>query len=233
MVPIHPYYLGASSSTPISSAPFSRPQSMSQVTLPSPGSRSPVANKAANRQSMPAQRSTPGSPPSSSFVNQTHQPIKPIEPTPEEDEGEGESGPKSIEERFDETDEDEVEKAGRPRKGTMSKNYKFPPPGDSAPPPPVPALPPSISVSSSQTPPPKEQEPKAEPISSQSQTQSQTRPTHTSTDTEDASLSAVPNIITPSAVEVPPPPPVEKERSPVVNDVGDDELGETEEISLS
>ncbi|KAK7682801.1 hypothetical protein QCA50_014185 [Cerrena zonata] len=212
MVPIHPYYLGASSSTPMSSAPFSRPQSMSQVTLPSPSSRSPVQNKAANRQSMPAQRSTPGSPPASSFVNQTHQPIKPIEPTPEE-ESEDDSGPQSIEERFEETDE-EAERAGRPRK---------------APPPPVPALPPSISVSSSQTPPPKEPKEDSRP----SPPQIQTRPTHTSTDTEDASLSAVPNIITPSTVEVPPPPPVEKERSPMVNDVGDDDLGETEEISLS
>lgn len=232
MVPIHPYYLGASSSTPISSAPFSRPQSMSQVTLPhSPSSRSPVANKAANRQSMPAQRSNtnlPGSPPGSSFIgqNQSHQAIKPIEPTPEEgSEEEDLEGPKSIEERFDETDEEEAERAGRPRKGTMSKNYKFPPPSDSAPPPPVPALPPSISVS--HTPPPKESQPQPKEPS-----QTQTRPTHTSTETEDASLSAVPTIITPSAVEVPPPPPVEKERSLVVND-GDDDLGETEEISLS
>lgn len=44
-----------------------------------------------------------------------------------------------------------------------------------------------------------------------------------------------PGIITPSAIEVPPPPPVEKERTKSfggVSEVGEDELGDTEEIEL-
>ncbi|CAL1710372.1 unnamed protein product [Somion occarium] len=173
MIPIHPYYLGASSSTPISSAPFSRPQSMSQ-------------------------RVTASSPPASSFVNQT-QHIKPIEPTPEEEEEEPENGGlKVIGDRTDEeSDQDDAERAGRTRKGTMSKNFRFPPTSAEAPPPPVPDLPPL-----------QQQQPKHE------QEQQSRQPDHESIDTEDASLSVVPNIITPSAV-------------------GDEELGETEEISLT
>lgn len=41
-------------------------------------------------------------------------------------------------------------------------------------------------------------------------------------------------MVAPSSVEVPPPPPVEKERSLAsANDLADDDLGETEEISLN
>lgn len=193
---------------------------MSQVTLPSPSSRaSPTHAKTNNRQSMPPpQRVTASSPPASSFVNQT-QHIKPIEPTPEEEEEEPENGGlKVIGDRTDEeSDQDDAERAGRTRKGTMSKNFRFPPTSAEAPPPPVPDLPPL-----------QQQQPKHE------QEQQSRQPDHESIDTEDASLSVVPNIITPSAVEVPPPPPVEKERSPgLSNEVGDEELGETEEISLT
>jgi hypothetical protein len=49
---------------------------------------------------------------------------------------------------------------------------------------------------------------------------------------EEAQLTAV-NIVAPSSVEVPPPPPIEKERSPINHDDGDDDVGETEEISLN
>jgi len=49
---------------------------------------------------------------------------------------------------------------------------------------------------------------------------------------EEAQLTAV-NVVAPSSVEVPPPPPIEKERSPINHDDGDDDVGETEEISLN
>lgn len=48
---------------------------------------------------------------------------------------------------------------------------------------------------------------------------------------EEAQLTAV-NVVAPSSVEVPPPP-IEKERSPTNHDDGDDDVGETEEISLN
>lgn len=112
---------------------------------------------------------------------------------------------------------DQEGKQGRARKGTMSKNFKFPPESGDAPPsppPPVPSLP------------------------SQPAPKQKSKSAHTSTETQEVSLTAVPDkrggVLTPSSVEVPPPPPVEKERSPgVVDGIGFDDLGETEEISLN
>lgn len=40
-------------------------------------------------------------------------------------------------------------------------------------------------------------------------------------------------LITPSSVEVPPPPPVDKEVTPHLPESMDDDVGETEEISLN
>lgn len=190
MVPIHPYYLGATPSAPISSATFSRPQSMSQATLPSPASHvtSPTG-RAAARQSMPPPSRTAASPPSQPV-------IRPIEPTPEE-------GADS------ETDEDDKEAAGRARKGTMSRNFRFPSPSADAPPPPLPDIPPTV---------PKHDTPSSPRI-----------PAHTSSDTEEIALTPV----IAQSVEMPPPPPVEKERSPIAADIGDEEVGDTEEISLN
>ena len=155
--------------------------------------------KASNRQSMPPQRVT--SPPASSFVNQTqyqHQPpsaqIQPIEPTPEEDENVARG-------QDQETDEEDAEQQGRTRKGTMSKNFKFPSPVNSAVPP-VPDLPST----------------KARTLG------------HSSSDTEEAALS--PTGTTAPTVEVPAPPPVDKERSPGGVDTYED-VGETEEIELN
>jgi len=207
MIAIHPYYLGASPSTPMNSAPFTRPQSMSQASLPSPsGSRaSPVTQKTNNRQSMPPpQRVTSSSPPASSFINQTQyqqhghaQQIQPIEPTPEEDES-------SLRAQEEETDEDNDSLSGRPRKGTMSKNFKFPSPVNSAVPT-VPDLPTTKSKALG----------------------------HSSSDTEEAALSPT-GATVPATVEVPAPPPVEKERSPSGNHNDTyEELGETEEIELN
>jgi hypothetical protein len=58
---------------------------------------------------------------------------------------------------------------------------------------------------------------------------------HALADAEEAGLTAV-DVVAPSnsAVEVPPPPPpIEKERVPMSPDDGDEDVGETEEISLN
>ena len=181
MVPIHPYYLGATPSAPINSATFARPQSMSQATLPSPASHvtSPTG-RVNNRQSMPPPARAAATPPSQQPV------IRPIEPMEEE------------EDVASSESETEAEAAGRTRKGTMSKNFKFPPSQEATPP--LPEIPPTVSA-----------------------------PRHAPSDTEEVSLTPV---IAPS-VEMPPPPPVDKERSPITADIGDDEVGDTEEISLN
>ncbi|TFY52929.1 hypothetical protein EVJ58_g9738, partial [Rhodofomes roseus] len=103
MVPIHPYYLGA---TPPAAAQFTRPQSMSQASLQRAQSASPSQqqhpNRAANRQSMPPQRVSSASPPAAA----AHR----FEPMPEEQEDEG--------------DEVSASHSGHIRKGTMTKNFK-------------------------------------------------------------------------------------------------------------
>lgn len=52
---------------------------------------------------------------------------------------------------------------------------------------------------------------------------------------EESSVSVQPTIITPSSIEVPPPPPVEKERSVSRSSVddGEDEVGDTVDIPLN
>lgn len=188
MVPIHPYYLGATPSAPINSATFSRHQSMSQATLPSPPGHVTSPTGRSNRQSMPAPARSTASPPSQPTIH-------PIEPTLEED---SESG----------TD-DERDAAKRTRKGTMSRNFRFPSPSTDGPPPPLPDIPPTV---------PKHDAPSSPRI-----------PAHASSDTEDVALTPV----VAHGVEMPPPPPVEKERAPIAADIGDEEVGDTEEISLN
>lgn len=175
---------------------------MSQATLPTPSSRttSPTAAKAANRQSMPPQR-TPASPPASSAAG-APQPApkrtRPFDATPEED---------------SDSDSDSSG-APRARKGTMSKSFRFPP--ETAPP--LPELPPSVL--------------KAEPEPPVAEAR-QSVGAHAATDSEEVSLAPV-GAAEPSAMEVGPPPPVEKERVPATpGEIGDEDVGETEEISLN
>jgi len=214
MVPIHPYYLGA---TPPAPTQLSRPQSMSQASLPSAHSASPSQQqhptRAANRQSMPPQRVSSASPPAAAAPHR-------FEPMPEEQE---------------ESEELNVSRSpGHIRKGTMTKNFKFPPPAQSQLPPPVPPMPKERAPTS-----PPQQKESASPRPDV-QTPEETAATPGSAppvsagrraSTEEAKLSPVP-VITPSVVEVPPPPPVDKEVAPHIPE-GDDDLGETEEISLN
>jgi len=194
MMPIHPYYLGATPASVQHSSSYGRPQSMSQANLPSPSSRtsSPTTARSANRQSMPPLARTAASPPAAS---QTPSGPHVFEPTLEETHEEHEEAPSSA-------------KSSHVRKGTMSKDFRFPPSVAEAPPP----LP-NVPVSKHDI-----------PSSPRGSAQ------HASSDTEEVSLTPLPVI--PSSVEMPPPPPVEKERAAASVEI-DEELGETEEISLN
>lgn len=185
-MPIHPYYLGATPA-PFNSASHGRPQSMSssQANLSSPSTRttSPTTTKATNRQSMPAPARNAALP---STPSQT------FDPTPEEEDvSAGE------------------QQQRRPRKGTMSKNFKFPPSSS------------SDTANSSSLP---------DPTTSEAPSSSGEPAQHASSDAEPVSHTPLPTIQT--SVEVPPPPPVEKERASVSTDI-DADVGETEEIPLN
>lgn len=182
MMPIHPYYLGATPA-PGSSTPAGRPHSMSQANLSSPSTTSPTVTKASNRQSMPPPARAAATPPA---------PSQAFEPTPEEADESEEAIPGSVQRR--------------PRKGTMSRNFKFPSPISDAPPPQLPD--PLVN--------------KHDRPASPAQ--------HASSDTEEVSFTPLPVIQ--SSVEVPPPPPIEKERASASADI-DEDVGETEEISLN
>ncbi|KAI0349999.1 hypothetical protein OH77DRAFT_1150195 [Trametes cingulata] len=212
MMPIRPFYLGENPTSPS----HYRPQSMSQANLPTPSQRSstssPTQQKhAANRQSMPPQRVASSSPPIPSQSQVTERSV-------------AQKIPEEAESPSNEDDDEDAQRLGRARKGTMSKNFRFPSPSPTQPAPPVPSVPQSSTTEPSEAsqstpepplpPPPKTEE--SEEIK-----------------TGDAELTTV-GMVAPSSVEVPPPPPVDKERSPASpNDIGDDDLGETEEISLN
>ena len=136
---------------------------------------------------MPPPARTPASPPTQPGASAS----RIVEPTPEE-----------------QTDDEDDGKAGRQRKGTMSKNFKFPSPSSETPPP-LPDIPPTVPKQEVATP------------------ASPRVPAHAASDTEEVALTPV----VAHSVEVPPPPPVEKERSPIAAD--DEEVGDTEEISLN
>lgn len=197
MMPIRPFYLGENPSSPS----HFRPQSMSQANLSSPTQRSatssPTQQKhAINRQSMPPQRVSAASPPASAPPSARKIPEE-VEPA-SGDEGDGSE-----------------DQPGRARKGTMSKNFRFPPHNPAQPPPPVPALPPT------ETP--------ATPADKENASDAKAKGALKDVDSDMTNVA----VVTPSSVEVPPPPPVEKER-PLgsANDL-DDDVGETEEISLN
>ncbi|THH05543.1 hypothetical protein EW145_g4723 [Phellinidium pouzarii] len=231
MVPIAQFYLGATPNAPLSSAPFTRPQSMSQVSLqraPSRDATSPPASTSsatANRASMPPLRrpAVQTDPSTSSFVNQSPtkaQPNGAVASVPEVDEAEQDEEHESAingavhasDERV-EGEEGDVESGEgeslSARKGPLSPRS------------PLTAaerrarngtmdrnfrFPPPASESEHPVPSlPSEGRNKDAPLSP---------------------LSAAP-------MEVPPPDPVEKERERVDPGEADDDIGATEEISLN
>ena len=167
--------------------------------------QSAQAAKAANRASMPASSQTPTSP----------------SPAPSPPSGSGVQ-PKPVRKIFEPTPEEggdadvspvaaaetkSTRNRGPPRTrhGTMDREFKFPPSAESH------TLPP-------------DQQPSISHANATSRAHDD--------GPEEAQLTTV-NVVAPSSVEVPPPPPIEKERSPTSHDDGDDDVGETEEISLN
>ena len=118
--------------------------------------------------------------------------------------------PEEVEEKLDDDEEEtskQPKRSGRRREGTMNKSFKFPPdPTPSGAPPPVPDMPKAAT-----------QKPK---------TSAEGEYTRKSEGSDEVAM------VAPSNVEVPPPPPIEKERA--TSSVSDlDDVGETEEISLN
>ncbi|KAF9459143.1 hypothetical protein BDZ94DRAFT_1225120 [Collybia nuda] len=207
MIPIASYYLGATPNSPMASAPFTRPQSMSQASLPrSPTSPPPnQAKSTSNRASMPAPSRSAGTPPSnvSPFLNQPTSPENiarsaPFEPTPEEAIEDTETEDVQLERSTSLTSEESKRKS---RNGMMNRDFRFPSPSSS------PVLS-GVPVKEKKSPP--------------------------SQLDENATGHVPPSVITPSSIEVPPPPPVEKERSTSASvDEGEDEVGDTVDIPLN
>ncbi|KAF8967467.1 hypothetical protein BDZ97DRAFT_1803452 [Flammula alnicola] len=211
MVPIASFYLGAS--TP-ATAGFNRPQSMSQASLPH--SPSPPNQASRVRASMPPPSRVPGTPPSnaSTFVNQppSATTARHIEPTVEERD---ESDPDTQTVHLERTTSPGSPSAAKTehrksRNGSMNKEFKFPPTS------PVSshgALPASDTAAAKKVSP--------APL-------------------EDESLKEEdhkrPAVITPSSIEVPAPPPMEKEKSMSnvsLDDSVDDDVGDTVDIPLN
>ncbi|KAJ7337680.1 fibronectin type III/BRCA1 domain-containing protein, partial [Mycena albidolilacea] len=235
LVSIAAYGLGATPPTPALST---RPQSMSAA----PSSRSPTTNAAGTgagvRQSMPPPaRGAAASPvtqaQASSFVNAATPP--PLSPTPEHPAAEGATTPAAADdpdaedvqlgrasttspssdarERVDSLPSSIAEKR-MSRTGTMNREFKFPTPVSS----PVVADTPNVPS-----------------LSSLSQSLSNAA----AGEERAGEGEGIHRVVTPSTIEVPPPPPVEKElgvspsRSRGGSDDGDDgDLGETVEIEL-
>ncbi|CDO75372.1 hypothetical protein BN946_scf184767.g7 [Trametes cinnabarina] len=222
MMPIRPFYLGEN---PASPSHF-RLQSMSQANFQSPSQCSATAsltqqNHAANQQSMPPQCVTTTSPPATEPRSAGRASAHKI---PEEREP-------ALDEGSDNDDDDEEQPVGHRCKGTMGKNFRFPSPTQTQQPePPVPPVPqnstvsPPLAKSETASPEPPLPEPPKDGVAEEAEKAK-------AASAEDAVLTTV-GMVAPSSVEVPPPPLVDKERS-LATDLTEDDLGETEEISLN
>ena len=237
MVPIGSFYLGASSTTP-SSAAFGRPQSMSQASLPFP--TSPPSNNSAGispsyRASMPAPArggSTPGVSPNatSAFINQPSSAGRPpqsrFEPTLEEG-GSDDPGLQRVQlERASTTGSVTSVESKRKSRGIINPEFKFPP------------SPPSSSPTASYT------ASHASPAVVQPDLHRRGSPPMVIEDQsslkgerkQDDEASSRPAVVTPSSIEVPAPPLVEKERTATrasLDDSADDDVGDTVDIPLN
>ncbi|GLB34254.1 putative fibronectin type 3 domain containing protein [Lyophyllum shimeji] len=209
MVPIASFYLGATPASPINSATFTRPQSMSQAPTPR-STTSPPPNQprsASNRASMPAPARSTETPPTqvSPFLNQAVSPetkarTVAFEPTPEEPAEDNHAEEVQLERS---TSRETKHK----NNGSMNREFRFPSPTQS------PVQPNIQSKKERRSPPAQLDEPRA---------------------AEDGQEQKQP-VVTPSSIEVPPPPPVEKERSvsSASVDEGEEEVGDTVDIPLN
>ena len=239
MVPIGSFYLGASSTTP-SSASFGRPQSMSQASLPfptSPPSNNPAGGSPASyRASMPAPArggSAPGISPNatSAFINQPSSAGRPprsrFEPTLEE--GSDDPSLQRVQlERVSAAGSVASVESKRLSRGIINPEFKFPP----SPPSTSPAASYSVpghGASASQASPAAIQRRGSPPTVLEDQSSLKGERKH-----EEAS--SRPAVVTPSNIEVPAPPLVEKERTVTrasLDDSVDDDVGDTVDIPLN
>lgn len=195
MVPISAFYLG----TPLNSPPYTRPQSMSQASLP----QSAQAAKAANRASMPApsrSSTSPGPTPPRRSDSPSKAVRKTFDPTPEEG-GDGDE-PQGASSQGKPT---RTRGPPRVRHGTMDREFRFPPA----------SVPPDSDTTL------------------HGQRAASTGTSRAPADAEEAGLTAVDVVAASNPTVEVPPPPIEKERLPMSPDDGDEDVGETEEISLN
>ncbi|KAF8076858.1 fibronectin type III/BRCA1 domain-containing protein [Lyophyllum atratum] len=207
MVPIASFYLGATPATPLASAQLNRPQSMSQASTPrSPHSPPPNQPKAAsNRASMPPPSRSTETPPSqvSPFLNQAGSPENQARAPPFEATPEEPGEDNDVEEAQLERSTSKESKR-KSRNGSMNREFRFPTPS-------------------------------ASPVLGNAPVRKERRSPPAQLDEPGVADDAPPNpaVITPSSIEVPPPPPVEKERSVASLDDGEDDVGDTVDIPLN
>jgi len=194
---------------PIQQFYLGNPQTPSSSSYPRPQSMSQASLTSPNANTQPKahanHQSVPtvhASPTSSTTDRDIPSSRPPLGPTPEE-------GEENLDDEEEGTSKQPM-RTGRRREGTMNRSFKFPPdptPSETAPP--VPNMPKDLPVAV--------QKPK--PIAEDKRARK-------SDESDEVAM------VAPSSMEVPPPPPIEKEG--MTSSVSDlDDVGETEEISLN
>lgn len=186
---------------------------MSQASLPN----SAQSNRSANRASMPAPSRADPSPPAQPLAKSPSR--NTFEPTPEE------AQEATYREGEQEVPVMKSPKSGKPpraRHGTMDREFKFPPPSPTTAPP-VPQITPEHMKMAQE----------AREAEEARDGEEDVNVSKSEDDTEEAGLEAV-GVVAPSSVEVPPPPQLERGNSMgSTTEDGDEDVGETEEISLN
>ncbi|KAF5321135.1 hypothetical protein D9619_000211 [Psilocybe cf. subviscida] len=207
MVPIASFYLGAASAAPPTSAGYNRPQSMSQA--PGTPASPPPNNQASKvRASMPPPaRASPGTPPNGSSSAFVNPRQVPRVVEPAVPEHDEDMD--IVQGQMERTTVSSAIKAEhrKSRNGSMNREFKFPPTSPASPHGDGPNKP-----ASPQT-----------PVVHVSEHLTEEEARH-------------PGVITPSSIEVPPPPPMEKEKSlskVSLDDSVDDDVGDTVDIPLN
>lgn len=229
MVPIGSFYLGASSTSP-SSATFGRPQSMSQASLPFPPTSPPSNNSAgvsptSYRASMPAPARGASSPrvspnATSAFINQPPSAGRPPRFESTLEEGSEDPGLQQVQlERATAAGSVTAVESKRKSRGMINPEFKFPP--SSSPPS-------SVSYAAAGPGAPQRRSSLPTAIEDQSSLKGERK--------QDDDPNRRPAVITPSSIEVPAPPLVEKERTATrasLDDLADDDVGDTVDIPLN
>ncbi|KAH9482152.1 Cell fusion protein cfr1 [Psilocybe cubensis] len=218
MVPIASFYLGATI-TPTTATSFNRPQSMSQASIPhtpsSPTPNSGKGNPASYRASMPPPSRVPETPPvASAFVNQPAQ--RPFEPTLEEREDDLDAHDVNLERSTSvESSISSNKEKRKSRMGSINKAFKFPPT-------------PTTATSNTGT--------AAEAAQEKTSQSAPAEDGPVKSASDESKNENRRSVVDPENIEVPAPPPMEKEKTMSqisLDDDGEDELGDTVDIPLN